>query len=81
MHLNISQIRLVKHLSSIDYPTSIKYCEDFLVKSGISLSSARKYIHYLNFKKIILIEQNSNDKRSKLVSLNPSKKIDIDSYI
>lgn len=80
MNLNLSHLRLLKYLSEQTEEITIKDCEDFLLKTNISLSSAKKYIEYLKLKNMVIIRANPADKRSKLVRISPS--VDsIDKYI
>jgi len=79
--LNISHIRLLKFLATQEMPVRIKDCENFLMGTLVSLSSSRKYIHYLKMKKLINIEQSRVDKRIKLVSINESTRNKIDSFL
>jgi len=79
--LNLSHIRLLKYLSDCESPATIKACEEFLTQTDISLSSAKKYIEYLKLNDLIIIKKNPDDRRSKLVSLNPSLDINIDKLI
>ena len=81
MNLNISQLRLLKHLVSIGGSIAIGDCEVFLIKSNISLTSARKYFKQLQDEQLINVETDEGDRRRKKVSINLSKALEIDDLL